>query len=187
MRRLLPPAATLQRLRACWRNGGVLAYPTESCFGLGCDPRNVRGLRRLLRLKRRSACKGMIVVAASLEQLHGLIRPLTPEHQRIVRQTRPEPTTFVVPAASGALPGLRGRHRQLAVRITTHRPTLALCRILGPLVSTSANRAGQPACTTARHCRRIFGQRITLADTPTGPHRKPSRIVELLTGKILRA
>ena len=75
--RKFPSAAHLARARAAYRDGGLIAYATESCFGLGCDPLNAQALRRVIALKGRPNHKGLIVVAASIEQLAPLIRPLS--------------------------------------------------------------------------------------------------------------
>ena len=66
----------IQQIKAHLRNGGVIAYPTESCYGLGCDPFNYRAINRIIRIKGRSKTKGLIVIAGKLGQLNTLIQPL---------------------------------------------------------------------------------------------------------------
>ena len=84
-------------------------------------------------------------------------------------------------------PALRGRHAQLAVRITAHGEAAALCRALGTaLVSTSANRAGQRSLKTARACRQAFGERVLTLPGRIGKRRKPSTIIDFASGRVLR-
>ena len=183
----LPRAAALHTARARFRHGGVLAYATESCFGLGCDPFNVHAIRRILAIKARPNHKGLIVIAADLAQLRPLIRPLTPAQLAVVNQYWPGPYTFLLPASRRVPHLLRGRHDKIAVRVTGHGPAAALCQALGsPLVSTSANRAGQKSLRTARACRIAFGERVHILSGRIGKRRKPSTIIDLDSGRVLR-
>lgn len=181
-----PRSALLGAARARLKAGGVLAYATESCYGLGCDPRNARALRRVIALKGRPNDKGLIVVAADLQQLLPLLAPLTKQQQAQLAQYWPGPTTLLLPASQRVLPLLRGRHRTLAVRVTAHPPTAALCRVLGPLVSTSANRAGQHALKSARACHAAFAARVLTLPGRVGRRRKPSTIIDFASGRVLR-
>lgn len=183
----LPAAALLRRAKAALRHGGVLAYPTESCFGLGCDPFNVRAIRRVLELKARPRHKGLIVIAASLEQVRPLIRPLSAAEQAELARYWPGPYTLLLPASHRVPSLLRGRHNKIAVRVTAHGEAAALCRALGTaLVSTSANRAGQKALKSARACRHAFGHAVLTLPGRIGTRRQPSTIVDFETGRVLR-
>lgn len=169
------------------RRGGLLAYPTESCFGLGCDPRHTGALKRLLRLKRRPWHKGLIVVAADLAQVRPLLRPLSPAATAAATRYWPGPYSLLLPCRAGVSPYLRGRHRQLAVRLSAFAPVPALCRHAGmALVSTSANRAGQRPLRTARECRRLFGHAVRVINRPIGGSKRPSTIIDPDSGQILR-
>jgi L-threonylcarbamoyladenylate synthase len=183
----LPKTALLRQARACLRQGGVIAYPTESCFGLGCDPRNVVALERVLAIKARPNHKGLIVIAADIDQLHGLIRPLSIAQRAELARYWPGPYTFLLPASHRAAPALRGHHDKIAVRVTAHGPAADLCRALGSaLVSTSANRAGQQSLRSARACRQAFGSQVLVLPGRIGARRKPSTIIDLATGQVLR-
>ncbi|WP_051078274.1 L-threonylcarbamoyladenylate synthase [Leeia oryzae] len=176
----------VRQLRARYKHHGVLAYPTESCFGLGCNPISPLGLKRLLRLKGRPQHKGMIVIAASLAQLRPLLAPLGEQDVAILSRFWPGPFTFLLPAATSVLPLLRGKHQTLAVRVTAHPQASTLCKYLGPLVSTSANKAGQPSLRTHRACVRTFGQHATVIRGLTGKMHNPSSIIDFATGRVLR-
>jgi L-threonylcarbamoyladenylate synthase len=84
------------------------------------------------------------------------------------------------------LPLLRGRHRTLAVRVSAHPQTAALCHVLGPLVSTSANRAGHRGLKSARACHATFGPRVLTLPGQVGRRRAPSTIIDFATGRVLR-
>lgn len=183
----VPGAALLRRARARLKQGGVLAYATESCFGLGCDPRNARALARVIRLKRRPGNKGLIVLASDISQLRGLVRPLSEAEKGELARYWPGHYTFLLPAAPQVLPALRGHHDKIAVRISAHGPATALCRRLGTaLVSTSTNRSGQRSLKTARACRRAFGARALVLPGRIGKARRPSTIIDFSSGRVLR-
>ena len=129
----------LVRAARALAGGGVIAYPTEAVFGIGCDPWNETALLRLVRLKRRPLCKGFIVIAGAHEDLSGLVTFPDAEVRGRVLATWPGPVTWVLPACPGVSRWLTGGRRGLAVRVTAHPVAAALCRGVGPLVSTSAN------------------------------------------------
>ena len=149
-----------RRLRAHLRRGGLVAYPTESCYGLGAAPDNRRALNKILRLKKRPQGKGLIVAADSLQRLRPLLRPLSAADSRELESVWPAAKTFILPAARRVLPELRGRGRsKLAVRVPDHALVRRLCALAGmPLVSTSCNRSGGRSCKSEREARRLFGR-----------------------------
>ena len=103
--------ALLSRLRAHLKQGGVIAYPTESCYGLGCDPRNRRAVMKMLRLKGRPQHKGLILIGADFSQLQPYVAPLSDEQWRKISPTWPGPVTWLLPAAR--------THPRLAARQTS--------------------------------------------------------------------
>ena len=174
-------------LRAHLVRGGLVAYPTESCYGLGCDPRNVRALKRLIRLKGRSAAKGMLLIADRFKRLAPFVGALSRAGLARMQRSWPGPVTWVVPASRRCPALLTGGRPTVAVRVTAHPDAARLCRTLGmALVSTSANKSGRPAAQTAAECRRIFGTRVRTLDGRIGTRRRPSTLIDLATGKILR-
>ncbi len=174
-------------LRAHLARGGLIAYPTESCYGLGCDPRNRGALARLVRLKGRDAGKGLLLIADRFKRLAPFVRPLAPADRARLARSWPGPVTWVVPAASRCLPLLTGGRPTVAIRVTAHPDAARLCRRLGmALVSTSANKSGRKPAKTAAECRRIFGASVRVLDGRIGTRRRPSTLIDLATGKILR-
>lgn len=169
--------------------GGVIAYPTEAVYGLGCDPLNARAVERLLALKRRPRDRGFILIAAAREQLAPYIGPL--EDTAVVEAmdtSWPGPTTWLVPPAVSVPRWLTGRFSTLAVRVTAHPIAAALCEEFGaPIVSTSANRHGAAAARTALKVRAIFGRELDgIVPGPVGGRRNPTEIRDARTGIVIR-
>ena len=174
-------------LRAHLARGGLIAYPTESCYGLGCAPTDTRALKRLIAAKGRSAAKGLLLIAADWAQLKPYVAPLPPVDLARLKRRWPGPVTWVVPASRRCPALLTGGRPTVAVRVTAHPDAARLCRSLGTaLVSTSANKSGRKAAQTAAECRRIFGARVHTLDGRIGTRRRPSTLIDLATGKILR-
>lgn len=169
--------------------GGLIAYPTEAVYGLGCDPRNGEAVRRLLAVKQRPENKGMILIAADFEQLVPFVEEVGPESMAAVHQSWPGPFTWLLPARPSTPPWLRGDHETLAVRVTAHPLAAALCRCCGTaLVSTSANRSNQPPARTATEVRAHLGADLDfLVPGDCGPESRPSQICDARTGRLLRA
>lgn len=179
-----------QTAQDAFRQGGLLAYPTEAVFGLGCDPRNAEAVDKLLALKQRERSKGLILVAADYSQLLPYVDDLAiPQDKRFqVFSSWPGAVTLLLPAAVGCPDYLRGDHHTIAVRVTAHEPTRQLCKQLrSALVSTSANRSGEAALCDAAAVRAEFGSAIDwIMDAPVGGASTPSRIINPLTGEQLR-
>lgn len=182
--RLSGHAFPTRDLRAHLAAGGVIAYPTESCYGLGCDPRNARAVAAILRLKGRPKAKGLILVGSAPGQFdHFLAQPAGawPDYW-------PGPFTLLLPAGRRCPHWLTGRHAKLAVRVTAHPATAGLCRALGmALVSTSANRSGQVMLKSAAACRKVFGDAVWALDGRIGTRRRPSTVLDPAQQRVLRA
>ncbi len=177
-------------LRHFLTSGGVIAYPTESVFGLGCDPNNRHAVKRILRIKGRPQHKGLILVADSFSRLQMFIAPLSASQILTMQQSwgNPQkPHTWIAPAAKHCPKWLTGRHQSIAIRVTSHPYTAKLCKDTGmALVSTSANQSGHHAAKTDKQCHHLFGHRVRVLAGKTAGAKKPSTIQDLLTGKILR-
>ena len=169
--------------------GGVIAYPTETVYGLGCDPFNGQAVLRLLELKQRRIDQGVILVASDLAQLEPLLLPLGAAARKRLTGSYPHPVTWVLPCPAEIPMWLRGVHTSLAVRITRHPIAGALCACLdGPLVSTSANLHGGHPATTPLEVRRAFGDRLDyILHGPVGADARPSEIRDGISGRVLRA
>ncbi len=165
------------------QSGGVIIYPTEGVFGLGCDPANQRAVERILAIKRRKASQGLILIAANRRQLD----PWIETHADLTSDAT-HPITWIVPASRFVPAWIRGEHPGVAVRLTSHPVAAALCEIAGSaIVSTSANISGRPP---ARNTYVLHHQFRALVDCivrgDCGPSVGPSEIRVLGSEKVLR-
>lgn len=181
-------ASASRRLQSHLKKGGLVAYPTESCYGLGCIPTLPKALNRLIHLKKRPQHKGMIVIGGGPAQFQPLLQKLPENIQTMLQNEWPAPKTFLLPAKSDVLPALRGKgRRKLAVRVPAHAGARRLCQTLNsPLVSTSCNKAGKRACRTEREARRQFGRDVWIVGGRIGWQKSPSQIIDGETGVRLR-
>jgi len=167
-------------------SGGVIAYPTEGVFGLGCLPGNLAAVHRLLEIKQREASKGLILLAATAAQFVDWID--LPVGITIPDPQPENPTTWIVPAGSGVDAMVRGDNEGIAIRITTNPVARSICEaVQSPVVSTSANLSGRPVARNQSVLRRQFGDLVDfVVPGPCGPSDGPSEIRDLLSGKVLR-
>lgn len=171
------------------RGGGVIAYPTEAVFGLGCNPRDRAAVMRLLAIKRRSWRKGLILLAANLEQIEPYV-VLPPEPRRTdVLATWPGPHTWVLTARAAAPRWITGGRDGLAVRVTAHPIARDLCLAFGAaVVSTSANVSRRPAHRRLLRLRRDLGAKLDyVLAGPLGASAEPTSITDARSGRLLRA
>jgi L-threonylcarbamoyladenylate synthase len=168
--------------------GGVIAYPTEGVWGLGCEPLNVHACGRVLALKRRAAAKGFILIASEFAQVAPFLASLTPAQLKPVKASWPGAVTWLLPAASWVPRHLTGGRATLAIRVTAHPVAGALCaRYGGPIVSTSANASGRRPARTALQVQRQFGARLDyLLAGALGGLAGPTPIRDLASGKAVR-
>lgn len=169
------------------RQGGVIGYPTEAVYGLGCDPLNEAAVQRLLEIKSRPVSKGLILLGADLDQLLPFIE-LTAEQQQRLRKHWPLATTYLIHASALTPTWIRGDHDKVAVRVSQHPLATELCRLAGgPIVSTSANHAGDPACRNAFQVTRQLGADLDFIVTGQCDRAaRPSTIIDLESGAVLR-
>jgi len=174
----------LQRAARILKQGGIVAYATEYCFGLGCDPFNRDAVLRLLRIKRRPVKKGLIVLAADTGQLARYVETIPAP----VLATWPGAHTWLLTPRPGVPGWITGRHARIAVRVTAHAQAAALCHVAGmAIVSTSANRGGEVPARTDREVVRRFGRRVDyILPGKVGTAPAPTPIRDAATGKLIR-
>jgi len=165
-----------------------VAYPTEAVYGLGCDPLNEGAVLALQRLKRRSAKKGLILIAANLSQLDGYLGTLPDAVRHNMLAVSGRATTWVVPAKATVPRWLTGAYSTIAVRLVQHPLAKELCDLAQmPIVSTSANLSGHAASTCAYRTRLKFSSRgVYTINGRVGEASEPSQIINALTGEQLR-
>ena len=181
--------ATSQNLRQATRvleSGGVIAYPTEGVFGLGCLADDLAAVSRILKIKSRDPAMGLVIIVSSPEQIAEWVD--LPIGSLSLQSSDERPVTWIVPATDKAPQWIRGEHAGMAVRQTTHPIANALCAAVdAPLVSTSANISGHPPARNSFVLRRIFGSLVDyIVPGECGPAVNPSEIRDIKTGKVLR-
>ncbi len=178
----------LQQTAGVIHRGGVIAYPTEAVYGLGCDPLNSIAVSRLLAIKHRPMHKGLILIASRLEQLHAFIAPLDEASLAQLQKTWPGPYTWLLPARTDTPRWLRGEHQSIAVRVTAHPLAAALCEATGhALVSTSANPSSLPPARQALKVRKYFPHQLDAILTGNiGAATSPTSIRDWATKKLIR-
>ena len=183
------PSFQLGRAVATLHGGGVIAYPTEAVWGLGCDPADELAVMRLLALKKRPMAKGLILVASAETQLEWLLSDLSSADRARLELSWPGPTTWLIPHRGRVPYWIHGYHETVAVRVSAHPVVRALCDYWGgALVSTSANRAGGAAAVKQFQVRRYFGRSLDfVVPGSVGAAAKPSHIRDLLSDRIIRA
>ncbi len=153
------------------KNGGIIAYPTESVFGLGCDPFNESAVMKLLALKKRSMDKGLILIASEWDQVSTLT-----DHPMMTLET---PCTFLYPAIKKAPKWITGNSSKIALRLTQHPIVKKLCDAWGgALVSTSANISTQNPARTYQEIMDQFPTGIDLiVEGELGSLKNPTPII----------
>ena len=182
-------SSNLVACAAVLRSGGVLAYPTETVYGLGCRADHRAAIRRIIEIKRRDIDKGLILIGADLAQLLPYAAPLSPALIQTLMMPRPRPTSWVVPVAAGLDPLLSGGRPTLAIRVTSSPVARELCRLAdGALVSTSANPSGERPATRPEELAPSLARAVDLIVAgECAADAVPSQIIDLLSGTILRA
>lgn len=176
----------LQQAVARLKAGGVIAYPTEGVWGLGCLWTDDVAIKEILRLKQRPLAKGMIVLCSQLSDIESFLLPLTPEHIQQIEQETPHPVTWILPCKLSIAESVRGQHASIAVRFSRHPQVQALCAEVGPIISTSANPAGLAAAMSARDVRHYFQDQLSyILPGELGGFSKPSEI-RTLDGRKVR-
>ena len=190
------------------KEGQLLAYPTESVWGIGCDAYNEKAVQHILAIKQRPQAKGMIVITDSTERLTPLLASLDQaQRNTIIKSWKtdsenidlqyqqahtwllpiPQTLTTVIP------PWVTGQHQTVAVRVIAHPIIRQLCQQLvsvhnpfGLLVSTSCNRSGQPPAMSFTDAYAYFDEQISYLQAETLGYTLPSQIRDAMTGLIVR-
>jgi L-threonylcarbamoyladenylate synthase len=169
------------------QTSGVIVYPTETVWGLGCDPSDSDALERILAIKRRDAYKGLILVAANMDQFEFLLEGITAAQRAELNKNWPGPFTYLVPHNGKVNPLVHGQFGTVAIRVSSHPMVHDLCEQFGgPIVSTSANYAGRPTVRSAVQARVLLGSEVDFVLSGPVGLSAPSRIIDLQSGRVLR-
>ncbi len=170
------------------QQGGIVAYPTEAVYGLGCDPFNESAVKKLLALKQRDVRRGLILLIPNHEALSTYIENLSDPILNKLYAAWPGPVTFLLPARPSIPSWITGQFKSVAMRMTAHPIANQLTQEWGaPLVSTSANIANQIPAKTAAEVKAIFGDAIDyIIEGKVGDAQNPSKIIDALTDQVIR-
>ena len=177
---LAPASAAVDEAVRVLRGGGLIAYPTDTLYGLGADPRRTEAVERLFRAKGRAAEKAVPLVAGDLRQVEQRVGVMTRLARRLARRFWPGPLTLVIDAAPTLDSRLLAQGATVAVRV----PDLPVARVLAqaldaPLTATSANRSGQTPPTTAAAAVTALASALALVlDGGPATAAEPSTIVD---------
>ncbi len=171
-------------------SNGVIAYPTEAVFGLGCDPMSDEALEKILRIKSRDPKKGLIIIAANIEQVLPFI-DVSKVNEKVwseINNYWPGPFTFVMPCSNKVSTLLSGNRDTIAVRVSNHPTVKAIClEAKKAIVSTSCNKSGATPCKQAREVEEEFGSVLDgIVYDLVGDRKLPTEIRDAITGKVLR-
>jgi L-threonylcarbamoyladenylate synthase len=156
------PAALSEAARLL-RQGGLIAFPTETYYGLGVDPFNAEALQRLFAVKQRQPDKPVLVLVAEQAQVTELVAEVPAVLRRLMAAFWPGPLTLVFPGRSTLPPLLTGGTGNIGIRQSPHPLAADLLRAFGgPITATSANRSGAPPATTAVEIQERLGSEIDL-------------------------
>jgi len=187
----MPASLSTAEAARILHRGGLVAYPTEAVWGLGCDPLDESAVARLLALKQRPVEKGLILIAGALAQFDGLLdwQALPTDRAEAVFASWPGPHTWIVPATARVPRWITGMHDGVAVRVSAHPEVVALCAAFGgPLVSTSANPAGLPPPRDPKGFDPVLFARLDgVVEGRTGTLAAPTGIRDARDGRVLRA
>ena len=176
-----PEPAALERAAAIIRQGGLVAFPTDTLYGLAANPHDGEAVARLFVAKGRLAERAIPLIAADEAQVERQLGSLAPLARRLATRFWPGPLTLLVAAPSALAPEVSGGTSRVGVRVPAHAVARGLCRAANSvLTATSANRSGQPAADTADAVAAALGGRVDLlldaGPTAGGP---PSTIVDV--------
>ena len=164
------------------RKGGVILYPTDTIWGIGCDATNKEAVAKIYKIKRREESKAMICLVDSDNRIQRYVRDV-PEVAWDVMNLATKPTTVILDGANGLADNLIAEDGSVAVRITQEEFSKELCyRMQKPIVSTSANISGEPAaqnyCDISEEILKAVDYVCTSRRNEHKPHR-PSSIIRL--------
>lgn len=149
--------AELVRAATVISGGGVVAFPTETFYGLAVDPFNTEALERLFRLKKRASAKPALVLIDNNERLGRLVQATPSLYSKLIAEFWPGPLTLVFPGLSQLPTLLTDGHGTVGVRLSSHPLACRLAKAAGGIITgTSANPSGLPAATTVSQVQEMF-------------------------------
>lgn len=185
---IIPPTPqNIQRVAERIKNGGLIAYPTETVYGLGADPYRTEAVQKIFTAKGREETKGIILLIRGADDLPTLVRAVSPTAQTLIRAFWPGPLTLIFKARPDLPSALLGGRDTIALRHSSSPIAAQLLTALGgPLTSTSANRSGTPPARSADDAQNALGDHLDLIlDGGPSASETPSTLVDVSADRAL--
>jgi L-threonylcarbamoyladenylate synthase len=181
-----PDPAALAHAAATLREGGVVAIPTDTLYGLAADPWNSAAVTKVFAIKGRPDDRALPLVAANVDQVEQWLGEMNPMARRLAQKFWPGPLTLVMRAPGGLAPGVTAGGTTVGVRVPSHAVTRALCAAFErPITATSANISGQAATDDPEKIAETLASGLDLLlDSGTTPGGPASTIVDLTQGEV---
>ena len=182
-----PTPQNINRAAEIVKNGGLIAYPTETVYGLGVDPYNAEAIQKIFIAKGRAEDKGIILLIRGADDLSTLVRAVSPTAQMLIEAFWPGPLTLVFRANPDLSPALLGGRDTVALRHSSSPiATQLLTSLGGPLTSTSANRSTEPPARSASEVQNALGEHLDLIlDGGPSDSTLPSTLVDVSTDRAI--
>jgi L-threonylcarbamoyladenylate synthase len=166
--------------------GGVIAYPTETFYGLGAEATNEKAIRKIYALKGRNFNNPISVIIAKEEDLFGLVQEVPAEALKLMQLFWPGPLTIVFKASAGVSPLLTAGTGKIGIRISSHEAARAIAAKLGhPVTATSANLSHAPECATADEVVTQIGDKLdAIVDLGKTAGGKGSTIIDVTSSPV---
>ncbi len=158
-----PDSSVLSAAATLIRRGGLVAYPTDTTYGIAADPFNEKAVSHLFRVKNRPLSKPILLLINDIQCLHSLVHRVSPLAKAVIKRYWPGPLTLVFQASTALSPALTADTGKIGLRLPAALLPCTLIRMTGfPLTATSANLSGEPSPVTAQEVERMIGDNIDL-------------------------
>jgi L-threonylcarbamoyladenylate synthase len=183
---MIKSSQMIRSAAAILKKGGIIVYPTETVYGIGCDPLREEAVERIRRLKQRVSSKAMLLLADSLEMVENMAGSLDPLAHRLGEHFWPGPVTMILKSKKILPRYLYGSSGGVAFRVTSHRLAASIIHEFGrPIISTSANIAGQPPVVNFKQAQEEFGKNADIViENPELLSGEPSAVIDITSGRI---
>jgi len=184
----LPQLRNINRVVACLRDGGVIAYPTDTTYGIGCSIFNKKGIERIYQMKHREHKKPFSFICPNLSEVARYAR-VSNTAFKILKKYLPGPYTFILEATRDVPDLLLTRQKTVGIRIPDNRICLDIVQMLGnPIVTTSANLSGEDPSANPSFIEDIFGHQLDIIVDGGELTKEVSSVVSLIsdTPEVLR-
>ena len=157
-----PPPVAIQAAADALAGGDIVGMPTDTIYGLAADPFHTGASDRLFRVKGRPRAVELPVLVADADQAMDLCASVPPSAVRLMERYWPGPLTLVLPRRPGLAADLGEEDATIGIRCPAHPVPLAVCRAVGPIATTSANRHGEPPLVTAQEVADGFAGQVAV-------------------------